>query len=117
MAGEVSVWKANEKDTLNKVQVKNNGNIKEWIADTHYRKIGEKAFKNNTKLRRVILPENVVEVGAQSFYNTTLREVEMKGTVLIRKEAFYNCTKLGQVKLPGTTNFIGRRAFAQCKSL
>lgn len=46
-----------------------------------------------------------------------LREVELKGTILIRKEAFYNCTKLKQVKLPKTTNFIGNRAFAQCKSL
>ena len=117
MAGVVSLWKAYEKDTLDKVQGKNNGNIKELVADSHYRKIGERAFKNNTKLRRVILPENVVEIGAQSFYNTMLREVELKGTILIRKEAFYNCTKLKQVKLPKTTNFIGNRAFAQCKSL
>lgn len=58
-----------------------------------------------------------MEIGAQSFYNTMLREVELKGTILIRKEAFYNCTKLKQVKLPKTTNFIGNRAFAQCKSL
>lgn len=34
MAGVVSLWKAYEKDTLDKVQGKNNGNIKELVADS-----------------------------------------------------------------------------------
>jgi len=114
----VSVWrKAESGYTFTKAQGKAIEKQKEWTADPNCRAIGEGAFQNNNKLRRVILPEHVKEVGAQSFENTALRNVEMQGIVFVRKEAFSNCTRLSQVHIPGTANFIGKRAFAQCRRL
>lgn len=117
MGGRVSVWRAESGNTFTKSQDKEIGRQKEWTADQGCRVIGEGAFKNNTKLRSVILPEHVKEVGVKSFENTSLRNVEMKGIVSVRKEAFYNCTRLSQVRIPRTANFIGKRAFAQCRRL
>lgn len=114
---EVSVWRAAANDTIDREQGKLLGRAKEWTPDIQYRRIGEGAFKNNTKLKRAVFPKSVKEIGVQSFYNTMLRKVEIYGTVSIRKEAFFNCVKLQSIDLPYTTNRIGKRAFAQCKNL
>ena len=117
MVQGVSVWRATANDTIDREQGKILGRAKEWMPDVQYRKIGEGAFKNNTKLKRAVFPENVKEIGVQSFCNAMLREVEIYGVASIRKEAFFNCVKLRNIHLPYTTNCIGKRAFAQCKKL
>ncbi len=117
MVQKVSVWKAEEERTLSWKQGMGKEKIKQWTATEQYRKIGEGAFKNNTKLKSVVLPEHVKEIGIQSFYNTALREIQIDGIVRIGKEAFGNCSRLQQMKLPETIQYMGKRAFVQCRKL
>jgi hypothetical protein len=115
--GKVYVWRQEPKNTFTKTQAKEKRKLKEWKADPSCRAIGKGAFQNNTKLKRVILPENVKEVGIQSFENTALRNVEMTAVESVQREAFRSCSHLKGVFVPSTVNFIGKEAFAQCRNL
>ncbi|MFV0529606.1 MAG: leucine-rich repeat domain-containing protein [Lachnospiraceae bacterium] len=115
MAAKISVWRAKSEDTLENMQ--GEYSVKEWSADEKYSRIGDKVFKGNSKLKRVVLNAHIKEVGIQSFSNSTLRAVHMAGIRTIRKEAFSNCVRLSEVQIPETTGFIGVRAFAQCRRL
>lgn len=117
MAGTISVWRAETGRTVRRMDLGDAGREKEWRADRLCRVIGEGAFRNNTKVRRVILPENVREIGIQSFGNASLRLVDMQRVETIRKEAFYNCAHLNRLYIPKSVSFIGKKAFARCRRL
>ena len=58
--------------------------------------VGASAFKNNTKITKVIIGKNVTKIGTK---------------------AFYKCTSLKSLTISGKVKYIGKYAFAYCKKL
>lgn len=100
------------------------------------------AFKNNKKITKVTLGDNVETVGDKAFYgckNLTkvtmgknvkkikeaafggcekLKTVNMGANVTtIDKQAFYNCSALTQIAIPKKVSKLGKEAFRGCKNL
>ncbi len=108
--------------------------------------IGERAVREEGKLRRVIIPSNVETMGESAFVacvaletvtfedNSPLKELPVtcfqncrslktvnfgKNSVLetVGRAAFVNCTSLESITLPETLKTIGDSAFESCTSL
>ncbi len=80
--------------------------------------IGENAFVGQTKLRKIVLPDTVTEIGATAFADCSkLSKVEAKGVVTIGEAAFQGCVNLKEIKLPLTIEKIDDRAFQWCGKL
>lgn len=82
--------------------------------------IGEFAFMNCMKIKSVLFPPNLHQLGRWAFANTTLMEVNFIGCrelKRIRPETFQDCQNLRLVQLPPKLESIGARAFQRCTSL
>ena len=77
------------------------------------------AFKNDTKIKTVIMGPNVTKIGDNAFYGCkNLSKVTLSSkTVSIGKNAFYKCTKLSAITIPATVKTIGTKAFYGCSKL
>ena len=76
-------------------------------------------FAGLESLRKVVLPEGVVEIGPNAFnICPSLTEVQLPESIeRIGDMAFYGCSNLATVNLPHNLESIGMLAFAQCGSL
>ena len=76
---------------------------------------------STTWLRKLILPEGVVEIGDFAVaYATSLREIKLPSTLrAIGKAAFTDCVRLSaeQLNFPENLHRIGEQAFYQCHCL
>lgn len=73
---------------------------------------------NGTNLRYIILPENLVEIGAGAFYGTNIKEVNIPETVeIIGKSAFCYCDALTKANIPPKIKELGHYVFYYCTSL
>lgn len=80
--------------------------------------IGENAFLGQTKLRKIVLPDTVTEIGATAFADcANLSKVEAKGVVFIGEAAFQGCQDLKNVELSLAIEQIEDRAFQGCGKL
>ena len=86
--------------------------------------IGDRAFKNCTMLKNVVVPGNYNSVGDSAFEGcTSLIGFEYKKSSYdfanqsVGSYAFSECTSLKDVKLPTTLASIGSYAFYKCSSL
>ena len=80
--------------------------------------IGENAFLGQTKLRKIVLPDSVTEIGATAFADcTNLSKVVAKGVVSIGEEAFQGCGNLKTIELSLNIEKIDDRAFQWCSKL
>lgn len=82
--------------------------------------IGSGAFYGNSRLKEVVLPENLESIQEKAFSGcSNLRKVTFKGNALkeIQKEAFLNCRALRTVSIPDTVEKLGTSAFSGCTSL
>ncbi len=102
-------------------------------------RISPSAFSKCRDLRRVVLPDTVLNIGAAAFYVcpklteltlskrlrmiedsafnycTSLERVELPdGVVHVGRRAFYDCQALREVVIPASVGFIGEEAFAKC---
>lgn len=95
--------------------------IKNSSTGTTYNVVGieENAFKGNSYIKKVYIPETVTFINANAFYGcSALMTVKgMKGVSYIGDYAFYNCTKLENIELPSTLSTIGESAFRRCYAL
>ena len=106
-------------------------------------KIANKAFKGNTQITSVIIPEGCTYIGESAFCEcTALRtvEIQQEGDLVLGKAVFSGCsslttlkwdgvtettipdwafsnTAISAIKLPQKTTSIGKAAFYECKSL
>ena len=80
--------------------------------------IGEGAFINCEKLKKINLPLGVKEIKKDTFSQCfSLKEVKLSGTVtLIGGNAFFNCSSLTKIYLIGVKD-IEFSAFRNCKKL
>ena len=104
-------------------------------------KVGDNAFNNKPQLKKMRLPDSVTRIGAQSFKDSGIIEIQMDGVTRIDSAAFFNsyaqvtpltipegcqtitnnayayCTAAAIIKIPSTVNFIGHTAFRYCSNL
>ena len=76
-------------------------------------------FAGAKALVKAILPENVINIGRNSFDNCeSLKEVTIPETVItIGSNAFSDCPALEAIRLPNSLTKIEHDAFEQCTSL
>lgn len=91
------------------------------IGDKIYRitEVNEKAFKDNTTIREVVISQNVSKIGNSAFEGcTSLEKVTLKeGLVTIGDKAFKGCSSLTSITMPVTVQKIGNYAFENCTKL
>ena len=80
--------------------------------------IREEAFKENSFLKKVIMP-NVNKIGMSAFeYNFSLETVELgEGITSLPNYLFEDCKKLKYVTVPSTVKILGFDIFYNCSSL
>ncbi len=80
--------------------------------------IGDMAFYSLIRLEDIILPDNVVSLGASCFSRSGLRTIVLPPRVkVVPGECFYHCDSLQSVTLPDSLERIGASAFYGCASL
>ncbi|MDD6071532.1 MAG: choice-of-anchor I family protein [Clostridiales bacterium] len=81
--------------------------------------IAKSAFKNNTKITKVTIGDNVKSIEEEAFSGCkNLKTVKLgKNVTSIGDKAFYNCGKITSITIPSKVNKIGKQAFSKCKSL
>lgn len=84
--------------------------------------IGENAFKNNKKVKTIIIGKNIKSIGKNAFYGAKkLQSVTFKGTALVEigSGAFQNANSIKKLDLSKqkVLKEIGKNAFCGCKSL
>ena len=77
------------------------------------------AFKDNSTITKVTLPESIKTIGDASFENCyNLENVNIPSSVtIIGSRAFYQCKKMGNVTIPEGVVHIGEYAFFYCKNI
>ena len=117
--------------------------IPEKIGGYKVTTIGSSAFSNYSNLSNVTIPDDVVTIGINAFYNTPWYNNQPDGlvyagrvaysykgsmpadtvvtlrdnTASITGRAFYECTELKQINLNASLQSIGSEAFYRCASL
>jgi hypothetical protein len=80
-------------------------------------KITENAFKNNTSIKTVIVPDCVTSIGSSAFKDcTSLENVSLPGVTSIESHVFNGCTSLKTISIPSVTS-IEPYVFNGCTSL
>ena len=101
--------------------------------------IGMEAFKDNSNIKKLIIPSSVTEIGERAFYNCTALEeicfvspnyredgngnvvnanVDWADLSIIHESAFEGCTALKKIDFTNVkTITVASRAFADCTSL
>lgn len=81
------------------------------------KKIGERAFLNNTKLASIDIPGSVEEIGNSAFeFCENLTAIKLnEGIISIGANAFHDCYNIEEVFVPNSVTFIGESAFAPWK--
>ena len=73
----------------------------------------------NTAITEITLPEGMIEIGINAFYNCDeLTQVTLPSTLItIDNYAFQDCDALTKITLPGKVTKLGNYAFASCDKL
>lgn len=93
------------------------------VPETHWDwpvvEIGENAFKSNSSIHSVTLPNSVVTIGASAFWSCSSLQAASLGNSLatIGDNAFQYCNSLQSITLPNTLTAVGDHFLCSCKSL
>ncbi|WP_319755536.1 leucine-rich repeat protein [uncultured Sphaerochaeta sp.] len=89
------------------------------ILDYPVRKIGDNAFKNNSSVEFVVLPDSITHIGFSAFKSCeNLRQIEFsKNLQFIEDEAFLSCTVLRGVSFPESLESLGAMSFSMCHGI
>ena len=81
--------------------------------------IGDGAFKNCTKLAKIILPNSITQIGPSAFGGCEeLTKINIpNGITTINAGTFADCKKLTKIILPDSVTSIGHFAFEYCEKL
>ncbi len=77
------------------------------------------AFKENTTIQKVVLPEGLLHIGKDAFYKcSSLVSVSMPDSVTyIEERAFYECTNMTDFQLPKNLTELGNYALYNCHKI
>ncbi|MCR5796579.1 MAG: leucine-rich repeat domain-containing protein, partial [Eubacterium sp.] len=81
--------------------------------------IGQKAFYKNTKLKKVVVGNNVTHIEDYAFYGCkNITSIKLgKNLDIIGNSSFRKCTKLAEIVIPKSVDTLGKNAFYGCKKL
>jgi hypothetical protein len=80
--------------------------------------LGSEMFAGNQRLREVIIPANISQIGMCAFSGCTyLSGITMENVDSIDTSAFARCTRLTSITLPPSLSIIGDYAFSGCSAL
>ena len=86
--------------------------------------IGAGAFKDNTIVQKIVLPESVTMINGNSNLGGAFQGCNMLSSInipsrvtAIPSDCFYGCAKLRKIELPNGIQSIGGSAFYGCSSL
>ena len=101
-----------------------------------FRSIRAEAFKNQTQITGIVIPESITSVASTAFSGCTniqsatiptwcigsiskdkLKAVVLNGGTSIRDYAFQYCRSLTSIEIPASVTSIGNSAFYGCSSL
>ncbi len=93
--------------------------LKELIISENVLSLGEDACYNCTALERVVLPKSIKDLGWLAFSQcSSLKEITLpEGLTKIGWSLFSACHKLETIKLPASVEEIGLASFAHCYAL
>ena len=85
------------------------------------KEIGERAFREDTKIEKLTFPITLEKIGAYAFYgNTSLKEITVPKSIKeLSNYCFSTCSALEKISFEGGTNLtaIPSRAFTNCYAL
>ena len=81
--------------------------------------IADRAFKEVTTLKSVVIPNSVTSVGSSAFIKCTgLTNVKLGNSITtIKEKAFNECMALTSIEIPNSVTEIGVSAFSGCTGL
>lgn len=80
--------------------------------------IGENAFKSTTTLESVTLPEGLIIIGKQAFYQSGVKTVSLPSTLSsLGASAFRECKNLQGIVLPDALKDVAEYSFYGCSNL
>lgn len=93
-------------------------NIGKITFDKPLTGIPDKAFYGITKLKSIVIPEEVTTIGVSAFYNTSFTSITIPDSVNeIKEYAFYRCNNLTSITLPEGIEEIQSSTFLWCEKL
>lgn len=95
-----------------------NTNITSVVLPEGIKSIGDRAFYQATNLASVSLPESVTELKLSAFSTTALSEITLPNNVTVIPDYFvYDCSNLTSIKMGNRVTEIKNSAFSECTSL
>ena len=93
--------------------------LTEVILPQNLLSVGANAFRGCSSLPNVVLPESVLAIGDCAFYIcTSLSSITIpKNVTSIGSDAFRECSSLTAITIPNSVTNIGESAFYKCTSL
>ncbi len=100
-------------------KLKNKNNIIDFQYNSDFILSHDELIKYKGKSKKLILPEGIRILSANSFWNNKdLEEVVLPESLeIIGGDSFYYCEKLKKINIPKNVLIIGNNPFSACKSL
>lgn len=105
--------------TLTKcLQSKQKLELPDSIVNLPVEKLSKNLFKDNTTIREVKLPQDLIRIGDSCFEKSNIEKIKFNNNLKrICKKAFYSCNNIEKITLPEDLLVIESNAFANCKNL
>ena len=88
------------------------------IAEVNITALPTQAFYNSKNVENLILPNTLITIGEECFYQSKLKTVVIPANVTtIGNSAFDQCASLTSIEIPASVETIGEAAFKGCSSL
>ena len=110
-------------NTVEKISGKGSGSgnftLKKVVLPQNLKEIGGYAFNGCTKLTNITIPKSVTSIGNSAFSGCeSLTSIEIpNGVTSIGSYAFYECRSLTSLEIPNGVTSIGSHTFSSCTSL
>ena len=88
------------------------------IAEVNITALPTQAFYKSTNVENLILPNTLIMIGEEMFYQSNLKSVVISANVItIGNSAFRECKSLTSIDIPASVEIIEEAAFKNCTAL
>lgn len=92
--------------------------VDDLTAGLYSRSNGNYVFKDCIALTNINLPDNLLFIGDDTFYGSSLKEIVIPSNVrLLWTGAFGKCVSLNEIKMPSKLRHIGDNCFKGCTNI